>query len=122
LIKDLWNPHKIDSARVWRNLFRVTRDVPNIHLLRKACRAHGVKSLSVYGSRAQGLAHPESDLDLLVEFHRDSPDGAFDQFCGLKEELEEIFSVKVDLMVDRPFRNKHFQESVNASKRLIVRL
>ena len=31
-------------------------------------RAHGVKSLAVFGSLVRGEAHSDSDVDLLVEF------------------------------------------------------
>ncbi len=32
------------------------------------CRAHGIRRLSLFGSRQKGSARPDSDIDLLVEF------------------------------------------------------
>ena len=32
------------------------------------CRRHGIRRLSVFGSVLAGVARPDSDVDLLVEF------------------------------------------------------
>jgi len=55
----------------------------------------GVVHLWVFGSQARGDGHPGSDLDLLVEF-ASPPD--FDNFMGLKFELEDHLGTKVDLL------------------------
>ena len=56
---------------------------------------HGVISLWIFGSHARGDFRPDSDLDLLVDF--ESPPG-FDNFMGLKIELEDRLGIKVDLL------------------------
>jgi predicted nucleotidyltransferase len=55
---------------------------------------HGVTSLWIFGSHARGDSRPDSDLDLLVDF--DSPPG-FDNFMGLKIDLEDRLGTTVDL-------------------------
>lgn len=54
----------------------------------------GLKSLALFGSVARDEATPDSDVDLLVEFA--SPVGFFEMF-GVRERLEEILGVQVDL-------------------------
>ena len=56
---------------------------------------HHVTGLWVFGSHARGESRPDSDLDLLVDFA--SPPG-FDNFMGLKIELEDRLGIKIDLM------------------------
>jgi uncharacterized protein len=58
-------------------------------------RAHGVKSLAVFGSLVRGEAQPDSDVDLLVEF--DGPIGLF-KLVQVQLDLEEILGMKVDLV------------------------
>lgn len=56
-----------------------------------------VKSLSIFGSVAREEARPDSDIDLLVEFS--APVGIF-EFLDLKEYLETILKVRVDLATE----------------------
>jgi len=63
--------------------------------------------------------HEQSDIDLLVDFDRTGYHGAFLQFMGLKEELEALFDRPVDLLVNRPFRNPYFKETVEATKQVV---
>jgi predicted nucleotidyltransferase len=55
---------------------------------------HGVKSLAVFGSMARGDDHAESDVDILVTFEGKA---TFDNFMGLKLDLEDLFGRRVDL-------------------------
>ena len=61
----------------------------------------GVQSLAVFGSVAQNVSRPDSDVDLLVEFSR--PVGLF-EFVRLKGELEEILGRRVDLVTPDALR------------------
>ena len=70
----------------------------NLIALRKmlpVLRDHGVKHAWLFGSRARGNHHAESDWDLLVEFA--SPPG-FDNFMGLKLSLEDQLHSRVDIL------------------------
>ena len=61
-----------------------------------ALRALGVRSLALFGSAARGQARQDSDLDFLVSF--DQPN--FDDYMDVKFRLEEIFSRRVDLVLE----------------------
>lgn len=87
--------------------------------LQEACREYGVEKLYVFGSVAEGTSTSQSDIDFVVEFNRSDYDGAFDQFMGLKNRLEEIFGKPVDLVSSKKIRNPVFAEELNNSKSLI---
>ena len=55
---------------------------------------YAVKSLAVFGSMARGDDREGSDVDVLVTFEGTA---TFDNYMGLKLELEELFGRPVDL-------------------------
>jgi predicted nucleotidyltransferase len=61
-------------------------------------RRHGARSIRVYGSVARGQANEKSDLDLLVEWE---PDRSLLDVVGLKQDLEELLGVAVDIGSER---------------------
>jgi predicted nucleotidyltransferase len=77
--------------------------------LGELCRRHGVRRLSVFGSRARGDAGPGSDVDVLVEFEKGRLVGL--RFISLQDELTELFGRRVDLCT-RGFLSPHFRERV----------
>ena len=60
-----------------------------------------VESLGVFGSYARREAGPESDLDLLVSFHR--PIGLL-RFMALEERLSDLVGVPVDLVTRKALK------------------
>ncbi|MEX1120696.1 MAG: nucleotidyltransferase domain-containing protein, partial [Balneolales bacterium] len=66
-----------------------------------------------------GSISEESDLDFLVEFHRNGYKGAFDQYIEFKQRLEQIYGRPVDLLTNKKFKNPVFQEEIDKSKILI---
>ena len=56
----------------------------------------GVSRIGLFGSAVRGEAHPESDLDFLVEFRPGAK--SYDSFFELAELLERWFGRKVDLL------------------------
>ena len=88
--------------------------------LEELCRRYRVRRLEIFGSAATGAFDDQrSDLDFLVEFHRDSPMGPFSQYFGFLEELEELFATEVDLVEADAMRNPHFIRAVNATRTLL---
>ena len=80
----------------------------------RACRAHDVRRLRLFGSAASDRFRPEhSDVDILVDFTPGTPD-PFDAYFGLKEDLERILGRKVDLVMAEAMRNPHFAASALA--------
>lgn len=69
-------------------LERLTAEAPALK------RKYGVKSLAVFGSMARGDNHEGSDVDILVTFEGPA---TFDNFMGLKLDLEDLFGRQVDL-------------------------
>jgi predicted nucleotidyltransferase len=61
----------------------------------------GVKSLSIFGSFARGEERPDSDVDILVEFHGRA---TFDRYMDTKFYLEELLGRKVDLVTPKAIK------------------
>ena len=59
---------------------------------------HGARGIRVYGSVARGQATDKSDLDLLVDWE---PDRSLLDVVGLKQDLEDLLGVTVDLGSER---------------------
>jgi len=61
-------------------------------------KKHGAKEIAIFGSYVKGETHPESDLDILVEF---SGRKSLLDLIGIEIELEEILNIKVDLLTKK---------------------
>lgn len=68
----------------------------------------GVKSLDLFGSVARDEAHPESDVDFLVEFNRAV---GLLQFIRIRHYLEDVLGRSVDLGTATALR-QHLREPV----------
>ncbi len=62
---------------------------------RDSIRKFGVRELGLFGSVARGDNTGESDVDVLVEFEKES----FSTYMGLLFYLEDLFGSKVDLVM-----------------------
>ena len=73
-----------------------------LHTEAPALRAkYAVRSLAVFGSMARGDDHEGSDVDVLVTFEGPA---TFDNFMGLKLDLEDLFGRRVDLATPKMIR------------------
>ena len=61
---------------------------------------HALTSMAVFGSAARGEQHPDSDVDIMVEFDTSKD---YD-FLDLAEELQKLLKRKVDLVVRKGVR------------------
>jgi predicted nucleotidyltransferase len=68
----------------------ISNAIVNIALL------HNIKKVSYFGSYADGKATKESDLDLLVEFHK--PSVSLFILSAIKIELEDLLNINVDVI------------------------
>ena len=84
------------------------------------CAKYGVWSLAASGCAPADRFDPyHSDLDLLVEFRTMPPVQHWDSYFGLREELEKLFGVPVDLIEVAPIGNHYFLESVQTTKETV---
>jgi len=60
--------------------------------------SHGAKKISIFGSYARGEAHPESDIDIMVEFAERK---SLLDIVGIEQELSEALGIKVDLLTEK---------------------
>lgn len=88
-----------------------------LDVLNSIAEKHGVQRLYLFGSALTDDFIPfASDLDFLVEFKAPALHGRADRYFGLLEDLEELFSMPVDLVERQAIRNPYFQREVEASK------
>lgn len=85
------------------------------------CRKYGVRRLDLFGSAATEFEFDadHSDLDFLVEFEPSASMGPADQYFGLWEDLQSLFSREIHLVSSRALRNRYFIESVNATRQTL---
>ena len=66
-----------------------------------------VKRIGLFGSRARNEDTPSSDIDLLVEFEKNT----FDNYMSLKEYLSGVLEMEVDLVLSDSLKPR-IRESV----------
>lgn len=77
----------------------------------RACIQFGVQRLRLFGSAVSDRFDPvRSDVDFLVDF-LPGRDNLFDDYFGLRAELERIVGRSVDLVVARSVKNPYFKAS-----------
>jgi len=62
-------------------------------LIRSLARAHGARSIALFGSAARGEEHPGSDLDFMVEL---APGRSLLDLIGLGDDLQAALGRKVE--------------------------
>lgn len=79
--------------------------------LAQFCRAHGVRRLSLFGSRLKGTARRDSDVDLLVEFRSDATPSLLDM-ARMEIQLSELLGgLTVDLRTAEEL-SRYFRQDV----------
>jgi predicted nucleotidyltransferase len=80
---------------------------------RDAIRALGVKRLGLFGSFVREQQHPNSDVDLLVEF--EPTQKTFDHFMALSFLIEDLLRRRVELVTSEslsPYLRPHILDEV----------
>jgi predicted nucleotidyltransferase len=78
------------------------------------CRRYRLKRLELFGSAASGAFDPgHSDIDFFYEFDPSDTDGLADRFFGLKEDLERLLGVNVDMVSAPDATNPYFLQVAN---------
>ena len=83
------------------------------------CERYQVKHLSFFGSVTNNEFKETSDLDVAVVFDRQSFEGSFEQYMGLKEDLENLFNRPVDLVISDKIRNPLLAKEIEQTKEVI---
>lgn len=92
----------------------------NINQIRTLCQKHKVKELYVFGSATTDKFNMESDVDLIVKFDKNvAVEDYADLYFELADGFEELLKRKVDLMTDKPIRNKYLKLNIEATKQMI---
>jgi predicted nucleotidyltransferase len=87
------------------------------HEIAELCRKHHVRRLAVFGSAARDDFDPSrSDVDLRIEFERDSIERYADNYFELQDALEALFQRKVDILSSPTIRNPYFRDAVESSQ------
>lgn len=75
------------------------------------CKAHHIRRLALFGSQLKGLARPDSDIDLLVEFDTAHTPGLLG-IAAMELELSELLGGRqVDLRTAGDL-SRHFRDEV----------
>ena len=77
--------------------------------LSQFCLRNHIRRLAIFGSASKGLAQPDSDLDVLVDFEPGHTPGF--RFFEIEGELSTILGQRVDLNT-RGFLSRHFRDQV----------
>ena len=91
----------------------------HIKELKKLCDNYYVSKLYVFGSIAKGDFNDESDIDFLVRFSGVNPLDYFDNYLDFKENLEQLYSRKVDLVEIQTIKNPILKKSIDRNKILL---
>jgi predicted nucleotidyltransferase/DNA-binding transcriptional regulator YiaG len=90
---------------------------PDRAALAQVCQHHHIRRLSLFGSVLKGTAHPDSDVDLLVEFEPGHVPGML-TIAGIEEELSaQLGGRRVDLRTAQDL-SPHFREGVVSSAKV----
>jgi len=63
----------------------------------KDIRKYNVKKIGLFGSFAKDKQHKKSDIDIIVNFDKET----FDNYMGLLFLLEKMFRRKIDLVIEK---------------------
>jgi predicted nucleotidyltransferase len=75
------------------------------------CKRHHIRKLSLFGSVLRDDFHPDSDIDVLVEFEPEHVPGL--GFFAMQDELSELLGRPVDLNTPN-FLSPYFRDEVKA--------
>lgn len=91
---------------------------PDRATLAAFCRRNGIRRLSLFGSRLKGIARPDSDVDLLVEFELDRIPNLL-ELARMEFELSDMLGgLKVDLRTAQDL-SRYFRDQVVGSAELL---
>jgi uncharacterized protein len=83
--------------------------------IRQICSALSVQRLDLVGSAARDDFQPEtSDIDVLVDFKGN--ERLFERYFDLKEQLEQCFGRRVDVIQGTALKNPYVKQSIDRDR------
>jgi len=84
------------------------------------CQSHQVSKMFAFGSSITDHFDPNnSDIDLIVKVDIDDPADRGEALLSLWDQLELLFSKKVDLLTEDSIKNPYLKDNINRTKKLI---
>lgn len=84
----------------------------NKEIIKETCKNLPIKKLSIFGSAITNNFHKESDVDMLIEFIESESLDYFEAYFLIKQHMEDLLNRKIDLSVNKNFKNPYFAESL----------
>ena len=85
-------------------------------LIASLARAHGARSVRLFGSAARGEERPDSDIDFLVELE---PGRSLVDVIGLENDLSDLFGRKVDVVTKQSAKPRVLASSLKDAVRIV---
>jgi uncharacterized protein len=82
------------------------------------CRKWNIAEFSLFGSVLRDDFGQDSDIDVLVEFGKNSPYSLFD-LVAMKEQLGDLFGREVDILEKAALRNPFRKHSILNNRRIL---
>jgi len=82
------------------------------------CRKWRIAEMALFGSVLRDDFHPESDIDVLIEFAEDAHWTLY-EWIDMKDELGAMFGRPVDLTSKRGLRNPFRKKEILATREVI---
>lgn len=79
------------------------------------CRELGVIRLDLFGSATGDTFGPQSDVDVVARFDR-CPSDMFSRYFDLKERLEDLWDLPVDVVVEDAIQNPYFRQAIDSTR------
>lgn len=84
------------------------------------CRVHGVTTLDVFGSAADGrFDAARSDYDFIAHFAPQAGVSLARRYLAFSEALEQLLGRPVDMMTDHEIENPYLRRAVEATRRRV---
>ncbi|MBN2891556.1 MAG: nucleotidyltransferase domain-containing protein [Bacteroidales bacterium] len=90
-----------------------------IKQISKISDSHHVEFLFLFGSSLTKQFSEKSDYDFLVRFGEFEIEEYFDNYLSLKNELENLLGINIDLLEFQTLTNPYLKESIKQNHKLI---
>ncbi len=111
-VEELSAEYRLDTSKAKTKPHRFAKRLPvNKKKIVEFCKRWQISEFSFFGSVLRDDFRPDSDVDVLVSFRLESKWSLWD-LIDMQEELEKMFSRKVDLVEKEALRNPYRRHSI----------